>query len=112
MQQHDVKLARMKNAINALIADIKTQTFPADAIILFGSIAKNDINEYSDMDICIVSEEDLQIRQKRDIENYFYDMAQGEFKPDFVYCNKDKLTSGSQVFENIRQEGRIIYGQL
>ena len=108
----DIKLVRMINAANALFADVKTQTFPADMIILFGSVAKNNINEYSDMDICIVSDDDLTIRQKRDIERYFNTMTQEEFKLDFVYCDKDKLKNGTQVFENIRKEGRVIYGKL
>ena len=112
MKRHAIKQVRMKKAVNTLIADIKTQSFPADMIILFGSIARNSISEHSDMDICIVSEEDLSIRQIRDIENYFYHMAQGEFKLDFVYCDRDKLASGNRVFESIRNEGRIIYGQL
>ena len=112
MERHDSKLVRMKQTANALIANIKTTTFPADAIILFGSIANNNINERSDMDVCVVSNEDLSVKQKRNIENYFYDMVQDEFKLDFVYCNKDKLASGNQVFESIRQKGRIIYGRL
>ena len=106
------KLIRMKNTINALIADIKTQTFTADMIILFGSIVRDDISEYSDMDICVVSDEDLAICYKREIENYFYDMAGDEFNLDFIYCDKDKLKNGKQVFENIRQEGRIIYERV
>ena len=112
MEKHDLKLVRMKTAVNTLITNVKTKTFPADMIILFGSIIRNDINEYSDMDVCVVSDEELTIREKRDIENYFYDMAQDEFKLDFVYCNKDKLENGTQVFEKIRQEGRVIWADI
>ena len=109
---HDIKQVRMTKVFNALVDDIKTKNFAADMIILFGSIVRNDINEHSDMDICIVADDDLSIKQMRDIENYFYDKAQDEFKLDFIYCNRDKLINGSQVFESIRQEGRVIYGQL
>ncbi|MCL2378751.1 MAG: nucleotidyltransferase domain-containing protein [Defluviitaleaceae bacterium] len=109
---NDIKLVRMKKAANALFSDIKTQAFPADMIVLFGSFAKDSINEYSDMDVCIVSDEDLSIPQKRSIENYFYRMAQNEFKLDFVYCDKGKLKNGTQVFAGIRKEGRIIYERL
>ena len=112
MAKHDLKVVRMKQAVNALLSDIKTQAFPADMIILFGSVAKNNINEFSDMDICIVSDEELTVRQMRVIENYFYDMVQGEFNLDFVYCDKVKLENGTQVFERIRQEGRVIYERI
>lgn len=112
MEKSDIKLVRMKTAANALFANIKTTTLPADMVIIFGSVARDDIHERSDMDICIVSNDDLTIRQKREIENYFYDMTQNEFKLDFVYCDMDKLRNCDRVFEKIRQEGRVIYERV
>ena len=112
MAKHDLKLVRMKQAVNALLSDIKTQAFPADMIILFGSIAKNNINEYSDMDICIVSDTDLSIQQKREIESYFYDIMQSEIKLDFMYCDRPTLENGTKVFDSIRREGRVIYERV
>ena len=112
MEKHELKLVRMKNAVNALISDIKNQTFPVDMIILFGSVVKDSINEHSDMDICIVSDDDIPIWEIREIENYFYDKTQDEFNLDFIYCDNDKLKNGKQVFENIRQEGRVIYERV
>jgi len=112
VKEQDLKLVRMKKAANTLFSDVKTQEFPAGMIILFGSFAKNNINEYSDMDICIVSDEDLSIKQMRGIENYFYGMAQDEFDLDFIYCDINKLKTGTRVFEDIRKEGRILYERL
>jgi len=112
MTNKSIKLVRMKTAINAILADIKTKPHPADKIILFGSVAKDCIHERSDMDICIVSDEKLSIREQRGIENYFHDMSQGEFELDFTYCDNDKLQSGDRVFERIRQEGRVIYERV
>ena len=112
MHTQSTKIERMKKAVNALISDIKSRTFPADKIILFGSIAKDCIHERSDMDICIVSEEELTIPQKREIENYFFDMVQDEFVPDFVYCNIDTLKTGTQVFSSIRNEGKVLYERV
>jgi len=109
-KRHDLKLVRMKNVANILFSDIKTQIFPAEMIILFGSVAQDSINLHSDMDICIVSDEDLTIKQQRSIENYFYSIVQDEFELDFVYCNKEKLKTGTRVFENIRNGGRVLYG--
>ena len=112
METHDLKLIRMKKTANALFADIKTKSFPADMIILFGSFSRDCIHERSDMDICVVSDEDLTVQQMREIENYFYSMAQGEYEIDFTYCNNDKLRHGNQVFERIRKEGRVIYERI
>jgi len=112
MDINEVKLVRMKKTINRLIADIKTKTFPVDMIILFGSVAKGKIHELSDMDICIVSDEELSIRKMREIENYFYDQVDDEFTLDFIHCDTHKLKNGEYVFERIRQEGRILYERV
>jgi len=102
----------MTQAINNLIQDIKTKTFYAEKIILFGSIARGEIHERSDMDICIVSDEELPPQQRGQMESYFYQMAQNEFSLDFVYCDINKLQNGNKVFERIRQEGRVLYERI
>lgn len=112
MEPHELKLVRMKRAANALFSDIKAMTFPAERIILFGSFAKDCIHERSDMDICLVSDEELTVKQQREMERYFHDMSQDEFSLDFVYCDNNKLKNGSQVFESIRRDGRVLYERV
>ena len=112
MDIKEIKQIRMKIAINNLLSDIKNKTFPVEKIILFGSVAKNNIHERSDMDICIVADSALEIRQMREIENYFYEMAQGEYSMDYIYCDTEKLMNGDRVFEHIRKDGRIIYDRV
>ena len=112
MENRSLKLVRMKQAANALFADIKRKTFPAEKIIIFGSFVRDGIHERSDMDICVVSDRDLTIPEMREIENYFHDMSQGEFDIDFTYCNNEKLRTGKQVFERIRKEGLVIYERI
>ena len=108
----ELKLVRMKRAINTLLSDIKTRVFPVYQIIIFGSVVRKEITERSDMDVCIVCDDTLTIQQKREIENYFYDILQDELSTDFIYCTQDKLLEGQKVFKNVRDEGRIIYEQL
>ena len=110
--QANLKIIRMKNALNALFTDIKTRDFPVDVIILFGSVARGQVNEYSDLDICIVHEQALTERQQRDIERYFNDMMQDEIDVDFTYCNSETLHNGPHVFAQIRKGGRILYERL
>ena len=112
MEIHKLKQVRMKQAANALFADIKARTFPAEKIIIFGSFARDGIHERSDMDICVVSDKDLTIPEMREIENYFHDMSHGEFEIDFTYCDNKTLRTGKQVFERIRKEGRVIYERI
>jgi len=105
----DLKLVRMKHAINSLIADVKTQDFPVDMILLFGSVLTGNFSEYSDIDICIVSEIEPTLRQKSAIENYFSDKLKNELDADFIYCNRQKLMEGTHVFNSIRKEGVILW---
>ena len=105
-------MVRKKRAINALIADIKTRSFPVDMIILFGSALNKNFNEYSDLDICIVHKQELKERQLRELELYFKDAVSNEVDIDFVYCSADKLQSGQHVFESIRKEGRVLYEHI
>ena len=108
----EIKLVRMKSALNDLISDIQTRSFPVDTIIMFGSVAKNSFNEHSDLDICVVSDDSLSERQQREIESYFNDVLRNEIDVDFTYCTHGILASGSQVFRRIRNEGRILYGHV
>ena len=108
----EVKLNRMKRAVNDLITDIKTRTFPVDRIILFGSVVNGGFNEYSDLDVCICHENELTIRQMREIEMYFKDALSDEMDVDFIYCTHEKLRDGQHVFERIRKEGRVLYEHL
>ena len=108
----DLKLVRMKKAINNLLSDIKSKVLPVDAVILFGSVLNEKFNEYSDLDICIIHESDLTIRQLRELELYFKELLADEVDANFIYCNREKLQQGHQVFDSIRKEGKVIYGIL
>jgi len=105
----DLKLIRMKRAVNALISDIRNQYFPVDKIIIFGSVLNDSFNEYSDLDICLVCDDELTEKQMRTIENYIQNMLCGEISADFIYCTHEKLEFGQQVFESIREKGKILY---
>ena len=113
MDNDEIKLVRMKKALCALLDDIKTKTFPVDKVILFGSVARDDIHEHSDVDICIVSDDELTPRQKRvEIESYFHDMAKTDFTPEFLYCNNYQVRNGKEIFESIRKDGRVLYQRV
>jgi len=108
----DLKIVRMKRAINALIGDIKNKSFPVEKIIVFGSALGEGFNEHSDLDICVVSNNELNEKQKHTLENYITNMLQGEVAVDFIYCTNETLQTGSQVHKSIREKGRVMYEQV
>jgi predicted nucleotidyltransferase len=110
MKPDDLKLVRMTRAINRLIDDIRLQHLPAEKIIMFGSTVRDELTEYSDLDICILSEEELSERQMKETERYFKETLQEEMPVNFIYCNRDKLMNGTKVYESIRNEGLVLYG--
>jgi len=109
MNKSEFKLVRMKRAVNALISDVKNREFPADIIILFGSVLGSDFNEYSDLDVCIVHDNELSDRQNRELAAYFNKMLNDEMEVDFIFCDREKLKNGTHVFESIRKHGRVLY---
>jgi predicted nucleotidyltransferase len=109
MKPVELKRVRMTRAINHLIENIRLQKLPADKIVIFGSVARNEMTEYSDLDICILNEGELSERQMNEIERYFHDTLQEEMPVNFIYCNREKLAAGTHVYKSIRNEGLVLY---
>ena len=108
-----LKTTRIKNLLAQIQQDLPHQQFEVEKIILFGSCAKNTLHPTSDLDICIVSEQEPPLKIKRQIENYFKSYLDEEnMDLDTIYCNRTRLMSGIGVYEKIREEGVLIYENL
>ena len=107
----EFKIIRMKRCLNALIVDISNKSFDVDRIILFGSVARGDFNERSDLDVCVVSE-NIDSRQRLEIGHYFEEFLEDEIEVDFIFCNMETLMEGVSVFQSIREEGLILYENI
>jgi predicted nucleotidyltransferase len=107
----ELQLVRKKKAVEKLLVDIRTKSFPLSQIVIFGSVLTEEFNERSDLDLCFVCEDItlLSEGQKIEIESYFPQVLGNELDIDFIYATPDKLRNGVQVFESIRKEGRILW---
>jgi predicted nucleotidyltransferase len=114
MVEMDLQIVRKKKSIEKLITNIKTLTFPVQKIILFGSVLTEKFNEHSDLDLCLIceNEENLTLRQKNEIESYFYDTLGEETSVDFIYTTLDKLKNGDKVFKSLREKGRVLWEHI
>jgi len=99
----------MKRRINMMLEEIRHHSFPVYAIILFGSTLTQRLNERSDLDICVVYDNEPSMSQKRELENFFYNVLDDEVRVDFIYCSRQRFREGTHVFESIRREGRVIW---
>jgi len=107
----ELQLVRMKKAVEKMLVDIKTKSFPLSQIVIFGSVLTEEFNERSDLDLCFVCEDIalLSERQKIEIESYFPRVLGDELSIDVIYATPDKLRNGVQVFESMRQHGRVLW---
>ena len=105
------KINRKVKCLQALIKNIPQENFPLQKIIIFGSFATNRFNERSDLDLCLVHDEDTTPtwQEKVTIESYFDHQVGQEMDVDFLYTTPFKLRTGSQVFNSIRKEGLVLW---
>ncbi len=99
--------------LEKVIDKIKIITSPKK-IILFGSYAKGNANEYSDIDLCIITEEK---RKKLEI---IWDIREAIFEETshsydlLVYSNlefENNLDSFTSIESQINTQGVILYEQ-
>lgn len=107
----DTKINRKVRCVEALLASVKTKTFPLYKIILFGSFSTGKFHERSDLDLCLVYEADKEPshQDKVWIESYIDDIVGHEMNVDYVYAPLARLTDGCQVFDSIRKEGLVLW---
>jgi len=85
--------------------------FNPQKIILFGSFAKKKANEYSDVDLVLLSDKFKTIPQEKRLD-YLYELTK-DLYPDFhvfgftpyEFENASKLT----IIEEIKKHGKVIY---
>lgn len=79
------------------------QSFQPEQILLFGSFARGEANEYSDVDIVVIAKKFAEIPEEERLD-LLYDLTAG-LRPDFhvfgftpqEFANASPLTSLSQI---------------
>ena len=99
------------DSINNMIANISRESFPLSYIVLFGSVLTNGFDENSDLDICFIHEDDVELTatQQNDIERFFRWSVGDKVSLDYTYATLSTFLSGQDVFESIRSEGVILW---
>jgi predicted nucleotidyltransferase len=113
------KCSRIKASVERLIDDIALQSLPVKCVILFGSTITGRYNELSDIDLCVVHDQegeyydaDANFSSRCLIENYVRSTVDEDVDVDFIHCTPHRLLNGSDVFSSIRKEGVVMYGGL
>jgi predicted nucleotidyltransferase len=101
--------------LNDIISIICSQVSP-DGIILFGSYARGDNKENSDIDLLILKKG---LKNEREMTNKLYKafFDQKIHKPvDLLAIDKDKYAALSSekglIYKTIKNEGQLVYGTV
>lgn len=97
-----------------LIVDSVTGAMPTDAIVIFGSYARGEATDDSDVDILVLSPlNGLELRNRSvDAGLEMWDLDK---RTDFLAYNTDRfnqmLSDGWSFARNVSKDGVVIYGQ-
>ena len=107
----DIKVNRKVKCIETLVSEITEKDFPLESVIMFGSFATGTFHERSDLDLCLVHDDDKEptYGEKVEIESYFDKIVGAEMAVDYIYVPVMKMKTGNQVFNSIRESGLVLW---
>ncbi len=109
--ENNTLLKRERKAIEAAVRVLKEQ-FPIERIILFGSKARGDCDEHSDIDLLLISSRSLHWKEEKAIVGSLFDIGM-EFDVIFspLFASSDDWNGGIFMEFPIYQEV-IRYGAI
>ncbi len=95
------------------IKKIIAKDYPASKIILFGSRCRGDDNVFSDWDILVIVNKNLEENEKIEIHNRFYEieLKTGEILNSIIHTTREwnsPLMQSTPFFKNVQKEGICI----
>lgn len=85
------------------------------AIVLFGSVARGEVTEKSDIDLLLILEDDEKTKQKvSDFAKRFLDRYDVEIIPTFLSTEESRrrFKKADKFILNVAAEGKVLYGGL
>ncbi|WP_374757817.1 nucleotidyltransferase domain-containing protein [Telluribacter humicola] len=109
----DHRAMKDKNELLSRVKAIVKATDPTATVILFGSYARGDYKEDSDLDLLILIEKDtIKPADKKKITYPLYDIEfeTGTLISPLVFSKKDweSRKGKTPFYENVRKEGKIL----
>ena len=101
-----------RRAIEAAAEGLRMK-FPVDRVILFGSTARGDRDEHSDIDLLILTSRPLHWREEKTIVEILFDIGMEHdviFSPLFASTGEwdGGLFTNFPVFHEINREGALV----
>jgi len=92
------------------IKKIIYKDYPASKIILFGSRCRDDDNMFSDWDILVIVDKNLEEKEKIEIHNRIYEieLKTGEILNSIIHTTSEwnsPLMQATPFFKNVQKDG-------
>lgn len=106
---------RFKDGLVAVINYVKNNPFPGlEGVVLFGSVARGEMTCRSDIDICVIFEDTVDLHT---VDAAYYKSClcdcTGGIAVDVVFCSQTKYDqSQERLFRHIREEGRMLLSTI
>jgi len=109
------KTSLLKNERDALqeAALLMKENYPLDKIILFGSKARGDSDQYSDIDILLITSRQLNWREEKQVVESLYDIGLKHdviFSPLFASSGEweEEVFRQFPIYKEIVSEGAVV----
>ena len=101
-----------RQAVEAVVKMLKEQ-FPIEKVILFGSKVRGDFDEYSDIDLLVISSRPLYWKEERAIVDVLFDLGVAHdviFSPLFASSHEWEggIFREYPIYREILNEGAIV----
>ena len=82
------------------------------AIILFGSVARNEIKATSDIDLMVITKEKVKRLQRGEIASILDDIRKGVSTDVVFFTEEEFLSSTSVLIREVRTDGILLWGMV
>jgi predicted nucleotidyltransferase len=106
MKATEIDRKRLHTEVQRLLEQLKT--LGADKVLLFGSLAKNVVSLFSDIDLVVVFDDP---RSPRELTRWVYTNVDSNEAVDILAYNREALKRlGSRPFlQRVLKEGKVLY---
>lgn len=107
LQRKEERMKRLMHALERAVSQLKAMG--ALKIILFGSLARNDVDIHSDLDLLVIMPSD---RTGKEWSRLVYEDVQLDVAHDLIVYNREEfedMLQKSSFLANVLEHGRVLY---
>jgi predicted nucleotidyltransferase len=101
----DISLKKQEHSALRIASDEVKKRYPVETLILYGSKARGDSDEYSDMDLLLIASRSLDWKEERSIIEMLFDIGmEHDVIFSTVFASRDEWDKGIFLEFPLRKE--------